>query len=69
MTTGVGLHTVNTSPSAGPVLAAIGVDEVRLFQKITPAKVSQLCSLSSIPLVVDDPDTNAGFTDLLNSFL
>ena len=47
-------------------LGLLGADEIRFFRKITPAKVSQLCSLSSIPLVVDDPDANAGFSSLIH---
>ena len=43
-------------------LGLFGADDIRFFRKITPAKVSQLCSMSSLPLVVDDPDTKSGFS-------
>ena len=28
-------------------------------------QVAQICSLSSLPLVVDDPDTKSGFSSIL----
>jgi len=43
-------------------LGLLGADNIRFFRHITPAKVAQLCSISSIPLVVDDPDTKSGFS-------
>lgn len=46
-------------------LGLLGADDIRFFRKITPAKVSQLCSVSSIPLVVDDPDTKSGFSAMV----
>ena len=43
----------------------LGADDIRLFRRITPAKVAQLCSMSSIPLVVDDADTKSGFSSMV----
>ena len=37
-------------------------DDVRFFRKVTAAKVAHL---SSLPLVVDDPDTKSGFSSVL----
>ena len=46
-------------------LGLLGADNIRFFRKVTAAKVAQLCSLSSLPLVVDDPDTKSGFSSIL----
>ena len=46
-------------------LGLLGADDVRFFRKVTAAKVAHLCSVSSLPLVVDDPDTKSGFSSVL----
>ena len=43
-------------------LSLLGADELRFFRDLSPAKVIQLCSSTSIPLGVDDPDSKAGFS-------
>ena len=46
-------------------LALLGVDEFRLYHKVSAAKALELCSVTSIPLGYDDPDTQHGFSSLL----
>lgn len=46
-------------------LGLLGADDNRFFRKVTAAKVAQLCSVSSVPLVVDDPDSKSGFSSIL----
>ena len=46
-------------------LGLLGADELRFFRELTPAKVSQLCSITSIPLGVDDPDSKNSFSKLI----
>lgn len=51
-------------------LSLLGADDLRFFRELSPAKVSQLCSITNIPLGLDDPDTKGGFSrtimDLFN---
>ena len=51
-------------------LALIGADECQLFSKITKQKIIQLCSEGSLPVIVDDPesqnDINRMIIDLYN---
>ena len=46
-------------------LALLGADDLRFFREISPAKASQLCSVTSIPLGVDDPDSKSGFSKVI----
>ena len=46
-------------------LGLLGADE--FFHKVTPAKAFELCSVTSIPMGYDDPDTKHGFSSLIYS--
>ena len=46
-------------------LALIGADDLRFYQQLTAAKVLQLCSSTSIPLGVDDPNTKTSFSKII----
>ena len=46
-------------------LAFIGADDLRFYRQLTAAKVLQLCSSTSIPLGVDDPDTKTSFSKII----
>ena len=46
-------------------LGLLGADEFRFFRKVTPAKAFELCSVTSIPMGYDDPDTKHGFSSLI----
>ena len=46
-------------------LGLLGADDICFFRKTTLAKVAQLSSTSSIPLVVDDPDIKSGFSSIV----
>lgn len=46
-------------------LALLGADKFRFFHKVSSAKAFELCSITSIPLGYDDPDTKHGFSSLL----
>ena len=46
-------------------LGLLEADNIQFFRKVTAAKVAQICLLSSLPLVVDDPDTKSGFSSIL----
>lgn len=46
-------------------LSLVGADDLRFFHNITPAKAMQLCSLTNIPLGLDDPDTKSSFSSLI----
>ena len=46
-------------------LGLLGVDNLRFFRDLSPAKVSQLCSVTSIPLGVDDPDSRNSFSKII----
>ena len=43
----------------------LGADELRFFRELTPAKVNHLCSITNIPLGVDDPDSKGSFSKLI----
>ena len=45
-------------------LALMGADQFRLYRDLSPAKVLQLCSVTSIPLGVDDPDSKGSFSKM-----
>ncbi len=51
-------------------LSLFGADNLRFFRGLSSAKVTQLCSITNIPLGLDDPDTKGGFNkaimDLFN---
>ena len=44
------------------VLDLVGADDFRFFHKVSPAKVFELCPITSIPLGYDDPDTKHRFS-------
>ena len=46
-------------------LGLLGADESRFFHKVSPAKAFELCSVTSIPMGYDDPDTKTGFSSLI----
>ena len=46
-------------------LSLLGADDFRFFHHLTPAKAMQLCSLTNIPLGLDDPDTKGNFSSLI----
>ena len=46
-------------------LGLLGADELRFFRELTPAKVNHLCSITNIPLGVDDPDSKGSFSKLI----
>ena len=46
-------------------LNLLGADELRYFHQLSPAKALQLCSLSSIPLGLEDPGTKSNFCSLV----
>ena len=46
-------------------LGLLGADDMRFFRELTPAKVFELCSISNIPLGVDDPDSKSGFSKVI----
>lgn len=51
-------------------LSLLGADTLRFFRGLSSAKIIQLCSISNIPLGLDDPDTKGEFNkaimDLFN---
>ena len=46
-------------------LSLLGADNLRFFRALSPAKVVQLCSITDIPLGLDDPDTKGGFSKVI----
>ena len=46
-------------------LSLLGADDFRFFHHLSPAKAMQLCSLTNIPLGLDDPDTKSNFSSLV----
>ena len=46
-------------------LGLMGADDLRFFRDLSPAKVSQLCSVTSVPLGVDDPDSKSSFSKII----
>ena len=46
-------------------LSLLGADSFRFFHQLSPAKALQLCSLTNIPLGLDDPDSKSQFSGLL----
>ena len=46
-------------------LSLLGADNLRFFRDISPAKIMQLCSVTNIPLGLDDPDTKGGFSKII----
>ena len=49
-------------------LGLLGAHDFRFYHKLSPAKALQLCSITNIPLGLDDPDTKSGFSSLLIDF-
>ena len=51
-------------------LSLLGAENLRFFRNLSPAKKIQICSITNIPLGLDDPDTKGGFSktimDLFN---
>ena len=37
-------------------LSLLGADNIRFYHHLSPAKAMQLCSVTNIPLGLDDPD-------------
>ena len=46
-------------------LSLLGADNLTFFRDISPAKIMQLCSVTNIPLGLDDPDTKGGFSKII----
>ena len=46
-------------------LGLLGADDLRFFRDLSPAKAFQLCSITSIPLGVDDPDSKGSFSKVI----
>ena len=46
-------------------LGLMGADDFRFFHNLSPAKAFELCSVTSIPLGYDDPDSKHGFSTLI----
>ena len=46
-------------------LSLLGADDFRFFHNLSPAKALQLCSITNIPLGLDDPDTKSQFCSLI----
>ena len=46
-------------------LSLLGADDLRLFHHLSPAKAIPLCSLTNLPLGLDDPDTKVNFSSLI----
>ena len=46
-------------------LSLLGADDLRFFRHLSPAKAMQLCSVTNIPLGLDDPDTKSSFCSLI----
>ena len=46
-------------------LGLLGADDFRFFHQVSPAKAFELCSIMSIPMGYDDPDTKHGFSSLI----
>ena len=46
-------------------LSLLGADDLRFFRHLSPAKAMQLCSITNIPLGLDDPDTKSSFCSLI----
>lgn len=46
-------------------LSLLGADDLRFFHHLSPAKAMHLCSLTNIPLGLDDPDTKSNFCSLV----
>ncbi len=47
-------------------LSLLGAENFRFFHHLTPAKAMQLCSLTNIPLGLDDPDFRSQFSSLIS---
>ena len=50
-------------------LALLGAADLRFFHGLSPARIIQLCSTTSIPLGVDDHDSKAGFRKVIMDWL
>lgn len=46
-------------------LSLLGAESLRFFRDLSSAKIIQLCSVTNIPLGLDDPDTKGGFSKVL----
>lgn len=46
-------------------LSLLGCEEFRFFHHLSPAKAMHLCSLTNIPLGLDDPDVRSKFSSLI----
>lgn len=46
-------------------LSLIGADECQLYSKITKQKIFQLCCNGTLPVVVDDPDSQNDINRLI----
>ena len=46
-------------------LSLMGADDNRFYREVTPAMVTNLCSVTNIPLGVDDPDSKGAFSKVV----
>ena len=49
-------------------LGLLGAHDFRFYHNLSPAKALQLCSITNIPLGLDDPDSKSAFSSLLIDF-
>ena len=49
-------------------LGLLGAHDFRFYHHLSAAKALQLCSITNIPLGLDDPDSKSGFSSLLIDF-
>ena len=49
-------------------LGLLGAHDFRFYHHLSPAKALQLCSITNIPLGLDDPDSKSSFSSLLVDF-
>lgn len=46
-------------------LSLLGADDFRFYHHLSPAKALQLCSITNVPLGLDDPDVKSNFCSLI----
>ena len=65
ITVGYGASGTGKTSALHSSLSLVGADGFRFFHQLTAAKALQLCSVTNIPLGLDDPDSKSNFSGLL----